>query len=142
MTTYMTFLMHKESSGSTYTKLCDIITFPDMGGEPEMIDITTLSDKMERKEPGIQKSDAKQFEVLYDPTTYDALKALENKEESYALWLGGNEDSDGTVTPTGASGKFEFKGKLSCYLVGKGTNEAHKIQVSIAPTSVIVKAAS
>ena len=55
MTTYMTFLMHKASSSGTYSKLCDIITFPDMGGEPEMIDITTLSDKMERKELGIQK---------------------------------------------------------------------------------------
>lgn len=140
MTTYMTFLMHKKSS--TYEKLCDIITFPDMGGEPEMIDITTLSDKMERKELGIQKSDSKPFEVLYDPTTYDTLAALENKEESYALWLGGDEQPDGSVTPTGSSGKFEFKGKLSCYLVGKGTNEAHKIQVTIAPTSVIVKAAS
>lgn len=142
MTTYMTFLMHKARSGGEYKKLCDIITFPDMGGEPEMIDITTLSDKMERKELGIQKSDSKQFEVLYDPGIYDTLAALENKEESYALWLGGDEQPDGSVNPTGSSGKFEFKGKLSFYLVGKGTNEAHKIQVTIAPTSVIVKAAS
>lgn len=140
MTTYMTFLMHAASPGTTYTKLVDIKEFPDMGGEPEMIDITTLSDKMERKELGVQRSEGKTFTCNYDPDTYDALVALENKEEDYSLWLGGTEGDNGEVTPTGSAGKFNFKGKLSCYLVGKSVNNAHEIRITIAPTSVIYKA--
>lgn len=140
MTTYMTFLMHKTSGVSeSFEKLVDIIDFPDMGGEPELIDITTLSDSMERKEPGIKKSDAKNFTCNYDEDTYDKLAALEGKEETYALWLGGTENEDGTVTPNGENGKWEWKGKLSCYLTGKGTNEAHAINISITNTSVITK---
>lgn len=141
MITYMTFLMHKKAgaSGGTYEKLVDIKEFPDMGGEPELIDITTLSDKMERKEPGIQKSDAKKFTCNYDEDTYDKLVALEDKEEEYALWLGGTEGDNGEVTPTGDKGKWEWKGMLSCYLVGKGTNEAHEISITITNTSVINK---
>lgn len=45
-TTYQTYLMHG-TSGS-YTKLCDIKEFPDLGGEPEQVEITTLSDSMRR----------------------------------------------------------------------------------------------
>ena len=140
MITYMTFLMHKKSGVSgDYEKLVDIKEFPDMGGEPELISITTLSDKMERNEPGIQKSDIKNFTCNYDEDTYDKLAELEGKEEEYALWLGGTEETDGTVTPTGSNGKWEWKGVLSCYLAGKGTNEAHEINISITNTTVITK---
>ena len=38
-----TFLMHKAEGGS-WEKLVDVTTSPATGGEPEMIDITTLSD--------------------------------------------------------------------------------------------------
>ena len=34
ISTYKVFLMHKASSGNTYTKLTDIKEFPDLGGEP------------------------------------------------------------------------------------------------------------
>jgi len=44
ISTYKTFLMHEQSG--TYEKLIDIKEFPDLGGAPEMIDVTTLSDKM------------------------------------------------------------------------------------------------
>ena len=36
ISTYKTYLMYKStSSAETYTKLCDIKSFPDLGGEPE-----------------------------------------------------------------------------------------------------------
>lgn len=36
ISTYKTYLMYKATTAATtYTKLCDIKSFPDLGGEPE-----------------------------------------------------------------------------------------------------------
>ena len=40
ISTYKVFLMHKTSGGDTYSKLVDIKEFPDLGGEPEMLETT------------------------------------------------------------------------------------------------------
>lgn len=65
---YKTFLMKGTTSGdtTTYEKLVDIKDFPDLGGAPEMLDITTLSDPMSTFIPGIQSLDALEFTTNYD----------------------------------------------------------------------------
>ena len=136
ISTYKVFLMHKASSGSTYTKLIDIKEFPDLGGEPEMLETTTLSDNMQTYIAGIQSMDALSFSANYDMTEYQTLKALEGKKESYAVWFGGTESS-GTVTPDGSNGKFSFDGELSVYPVGGGVNEVVGMNITIAPSSPI-----
>lgn len=133
--TYMTFLMHKKD-GSTYEKLVDIKTFPDIGGEPETLETTTLSDRMQTHILGIQGSEAMVFETNYDHTEYLALKELEGKTEGYAVWFGG-EESGNTVTPTGTEGKFSFDGMLSVRVTGGGVNEVRGMSISIAPSTVI-----
>ena len=134
ISTYKTFLMTKKSS--TYEKLVDIKDFPDMGGAPEMLETTTMSDKMQTYIPGIQSSDALEFTANYTLDDYKKLKALEGTEGDYAVWLGGTEAGD-VVTPTGSEGKFSFKGYLSVYLTGKGVNEVVDMTISIAPSSAI-----
>lgn len=54
--TYMTFLMHKNNS--TYEKLIDITEFPDLGTDPEMLETTTLSDRMQTFIMGIEGNEA------------------------------------------------------------------------------------
>lgn len=138
MITYMTFLMHKKAGVSaTWEKLIDIKDFPDLGGEPEMIETTTLSDRMKTYEPGIQDVSSLQFTAAYSLDKYKELKGYDNTEKDYSVWLGGTENSDGTVTPTGSGGKFTFKGKSSTYKSGGGTNEHQEMIITIAPTSVI-----
>ena len=132
--TYKTFLMHKESS--TYTKLIDIKDFPDMGGSPEMLETTTLSDGMQTNIPGIQALDALEFTANYTKEDYSKVKALEGKELDLAVWFGGTE-ADGEVTPTGDEGKFEFKGRLSVYVAGGGVNEVVDMKITIAASTVI-----
>ena len=136
ISTYKVFLMHKTSSGDTYTKLIDIKEFPDLGGEPEMLETTTLSDNMQTYIAGIQSMDGLSFSANYDMTEYQKLKALEGKKESYAVWFGGTESS-GTVTPDGSNGKFSFDGELSVYPVGGGVNEVVGMNITIAPSSPI-----
>ena len=141
ISTYKVFLMHKTSSGDTYTKLIDIKEFPDLGGEPEMLETTTLSDNMQTYIAGIQSMDGLSFSANYDMTEYQKLKALEGKKESYAVWFGGTESS-GTVTPDGSNGKFAFDGELSVYPVGGGVNEVVGMNITIAPSSPITFSAT
>lgn len=134
--TYMSFLMHS-TDGKTYTKLADIISYPDLGGSPETIDVTTLSDSMMTNILGLQSADSMEFPILYDPTTYQTIKGYENKTEFYAVWFGGTEGTSG-VTPTGSDGKFSFQGMLNIRVTGAGVNEARKATVTLAASTPIV----
>lgn len=136
ISTYKVFLMKKESTGDTYSKLVDIKEFPDLGGEPEMLETTTLSDNMQTYIAGIQSLDGLSFTANYDVTDFQTLKQLEGKTESYAVWFGGTESGD-VVTPDGSNGKFEFDGQLSVYPVGGGVNEVVDMNISIAPSTPI-----
>lgn len=132
--TYKTFLMTKKLE--TWGKLIDIKDFPDLGGEPELLETTTLSDNMQTYIPGIQSLDGLSFTANYDLEAYKKLKDLEDTEADYAVWLGGTE-AEGVVTPTGSDGKFTFKGKLSVFLAGGGVNEVRNMTITIAPSTVI-----
>ena len=131
---YKTFLMKK--TASNYEKLVDIKDFPDLGGAPEMLETTTLSDSMQTYVEGIQSLDALEFTINYDLETYETLLAMKGTETEFAVWFGGTE-SNGTVTPTGSEGKFNFKGYLSARVVGKGVNEVKEAIISIAPSTPI-----
>lgn len=136
ISTYKVFLMHKGSSESSYSKLIDIKEFPDLGGDPEMLETTTLSDKMQTFIAGIQSMDAMQFTANYTLSEYKELQKLNGKTESYAVWFGGTE-SGGTLTPSGSDGKFKFDGQLTCYPNGGGVNEVINLTISIAPSTPI-----
>lgn len=138
ISTYKSFLMHKVSE--KWEKLVDIKSFPDLGGAPELLETTTLSDNMTTNIMGIQSLDALEFECNYTKTDYTKLKELENKDTDFAVWLGGTEAS-GSVTPTGADGKFEFKGQLSVFVNGGGVNEVVNMTVSIAASTPITMGA-
>jgi len=135
ISTYKIFLMMK--GDSAYEKLIDIKDFPDLGGAPEMLETTTLSDKMQTYIPGIQSLDALAFTANYTKEDFTKLKALEGQEKEFAVWFGGTETADGTLTPDGSDGKFEFKGQLSAFPVGGGVNEVVDMTVTIAPSTPI-----
>ena len=115
--TYMTFLMHKKETA--WEKLLDITEFPDLGGDPELLETTTLSDKMQTYVNGVQSND-------------------EGKNEEYAVWFGGTETAS-SPTPTGSEGKFKFAGELSVYVTGGGVNEVRGMAITIAPSTPITE---
>ena len=132
---YKTFLM-KKGTGEAYEKLVDIKDFPDLGGAPEMLETTTLSDNMQTYIEGIQSQDALEFTANYDLDTYTTLNGLKGEETEFAVWFGGTDAGD-SLTPTGAEGKFNFKGYLTPRVVGKGVNEVREMIISIAPSTPI-----
>ena len=138
ISTYKVFLMKKGTS-DTYEKLVDIKDFPDLGGTPEMLETTTLSDGMQTYIPGIQSLDALEFTANYTKEDFTKLKALEGLDNDYSVWFGGTV-SGNTVTPTGDHGKFNFKGALSVFPVGGGVNEVVGMNITIAPSTAITMA--
>lgn len=136
ISTYKIFLMQSADGKSTWEKLIDIKDFPDLGGTPEMLETTTLSDGMQTYIPGIQSLDALEFTANYNLEDYKKLKQMKGTEKHLAVWFGGTESGD-TVTPTGTDGKFKFKGQLSVYPVGGGVNEVVDMKITIAPSTPI-----
>lgn len=135
-TSYQTYLMHS-TNGTTYEKLVDIKDTPDLGKDPDTIDITTLSDNQKRylndiKDPG----GALSFTCNYDIDDYKKLEQLAHKVEHYAIWFGGKTVGDDEV-PDGSDGKFEFDGDLSVYLKGTSVSSPVEMTLSIAPASEI-----
>ena len=135
ISTYKIFLMQKTSTD--WEKVVDIKEFPDLGGSPEMLETTTLSDRMQTYIPGIQSLDALEFTTNYTLDDYKKLKAMEGEEKEFAVWFGGTETA-GTLTPTGNDGKFQFNGQLSVFPVGGGVNEVVDMTITIPPSTPIV----
>lgn len=136
ISTYKVFLMHDSEGEGTYAKLIDIKSFPDLGGDPEMLETTTLSDQMQTFIAGIQSLDGLSFEANYTLADYKKLLALKGKQEKYAVWFGGTGDGS-ALTPTGDQGKFKFTGELTAYPTGGGVNEVVGLNISIAPSTPI-----
>lgn len=134
ISTYKVFLMIKKDTD--YEKLIDIKDFPDLGGAPESLETTTLSDAMQTHIPGIQSLDSLEFTANYTKADFTKLSELAGNEYDYAVWFGG-DDEGGTLTPTGADGKFGFKGQLGVYPVGAGVNEVVDMKINITPSTPI-----
>ena len=127
ISTYGVSLMCK-SNGSAYEKLVDIKDFPDLGGAPELLETTTLSDSMQTYIEGIQSADALEFTANYTKEDYTKCAALKGINNSFAVYFG----------EEGVNGKFEFQGLLSVRVNGGGVNEVVGMTISIAPTDAIV----
>lgn len=112
----------------TYSKLVDIKDFPDLGGAPEMLDITTLSDAAQRFINGIQQMKAMEFTANYTKTDYATLKALTGTNK-FALYFGTD----------GANGKFGWEGQATAWITGAKVNAPVEMKISIAPSTVITE---
>ena len=130
ISTYGISLMYKAKDATAYEKLIDIKDFPDLGGAPEMLETTTLSDNMQTYIPGIQTLDALEFTANYTLTDFRAIKEMEGVDTAFAVWFGAD----------GADGKFEFNGQISAFPVGGGVNEVVSMTISIAPSTPITLA--
>lgn len=137
ISTYKVFLMMENDS--KYEKLIDIKDFPDLGGSPEMLETTTLSDGSQTYIPGIESLDGLEFTANYTKADYDRLVALKGTDHKFSVWLGGTV-ANGVATPTGDNGKFNFSGQLSVVVNGGGVNEVVGMSISIAPSSAITVA--
>jgi hypothetical protein len=128
ISTYPISLKYDSSATETpsWTDVCDIKDFPDLGGAPDMLDMTTLADPSRTYIAGIKDQQALEFTANYDEDDMDAI-ALLTGTKKFQLWFGAS----------GASGKFAFSGTISAYVVGAGVNEVVDMKVVIVPSTPI-----
>lgn len=131
--TYQTYLM-KSTNGTEWTKLVDIKDAPALGGAPEQLDATTMSDKSTKNINGIQSMDAMEFTANYDPTDYQTLVALADTTTHFAVWLGGTTAG----VPDGNLGKFSWDGKLTVYVDALSVNAVKDMKINISKETDIV----
>lgn len=131
ISTYPVSLKYDSSSTETpsWADVCDIKDFPDLGGAPDMIETTTLSDAAKTYIAGIQDQQALEFTANYDEGDMDAI-ALLTGTKKFQLWFGTN----------GASGKFAWSGTISTYVVGAGANAVVDMKIIIVPSTPITVA--
>ena len=135
ISTYKTYLMYKTNTASTtYTKLCDIKSFPDLGGEPERIDVTTLSDKVRHYCAGVQDLSSFSFTANYIASDYQAINGLSGKQYDYAIWLGATT-SNNVDTPSGEDGKWSWTGDIYVFKAGGDVNAAQEMTITAFPST-------
>ena len=70
-------LSYKAAQGAEYTPLTNLQEIPDLGGEVEAIEITTLADAAHMYTDGIKNcGDSLEFKFLYEEAQFTALNAL------------------------------------------------------------------
>ena len=111
-------------SADSVAKVVDIKDFPDMIGDPEMLETTTLSDPQVTNIPGIKSSDTLTFTCNYTKADFTAVNADAEKLLYYTL-----EFSDGS--------KFAWQGQHTCGLPGKGVNEVIEFTINIAASTPV-----
>lgn len=117
-------LSYKTSSGGEFTPLTNLQEIPDLGGETEAIEITTLADEAHVYMDGIKNyGDSIAFKFLYDKTQFETLIGLTGT----LIWKVTLPD---TTTCT-------FSGTCSVKLDGAGVNAALGYTLSIKPSTAM-----
>ncbi len=109
------------------TKMCPIISYPDLIGVPEKIDTTNMDNEQETGIPGVKKLDNNEFEAYYTKEEYTELAAKQNTQGFFELEFGEN----------GAQGTFEWQGEYTVSILGAGINEARKMKIVVTPSTDI-----
>lgn len=134
--TMHTYLGVATGTGSTYNKLIDIKDFPAMGGAPEQIETTTLSQEVATFVNGVQSMSALEFLANYTKDDYDRVKAFQDgKVRKYCLVFGKTGTS--TTATYGDLGSFTWEGSLSAWLEGGSVNGVREMRISISATTEV-----
>lgn len=141
ISTIHTYLMVFDAATDTPTKadiskakkVADIKTFPDLGGKPNQLDATTLSDETEVKINGLEKTDTMDFEINYTLADHKSLVALKDKEQWYGVFFGASNSG----APDGHNGVFVFKGSASNYVKSGKADEVLTDDLTIARSTKV-----
>lgn len=110
------------SSGAGVTAVVDIKSFPDLGGPPNMIEVTTLADAMQTFIAGIQSSGEMAFTCNYTKAKYILANSTAGTPMHYEITFG-------------TEGAFIWQGTHSIHLTGGGVNDPVEMVVTVAPST-------
>ena len=112
-------------SGDSYIELTNLQEIPELGGDTEAIEITTLADSAHTYTDGIKNyGDSLAFKFLYEAEQFSTLNALSGSQN----WK--------VELPDATS--CSFGGTCSVKLDGVGVNSALTYTLSVKPNSEMV----
>ena len=127
-----------------------LIEVPDLGGSPEKIDVTTLSDANRQYINGIQDYGELTFKFVYDAGEIKI--GEETHPSNYDFLISVITPAEATNTPIvwkilypGVGGKtfgFEFKGSASLTMDAMSVNSALTFTLTIAVSSDVTRVVS
>ena len=118
-------LSYKAGEASSFVELTNLQEIPELGGEKESIEITTLADAAHTYTDGlINYGDSLAFKFLYEKTQFATLNGLEGEIE----WKVELPDAEACT----------FSGSASVKLDGVGVNAALTYTLNIKPSSEMV----
>ena len=119
-------LSYDAEGGSDFTELTDLQEVPELGGESESVEVTTLADAAHTYIPGILNyGDSLGFKFLYSKAQFTTLQGLAGKTPAWKVEL-----------PDGAS--CTFKGGCSVKMDAIAVNGALTYTLGIKPNSAMV----
>lgn len=145
--TYGTYLqIYDYSSGSDkFIKMIDIKDFPDLGGSPNTIDATSLSDNMQVNVLGIQQVDTLSFTANLTWTEFTRLKTLSDGHRdaifNFRIVFANSAYAAATMeTNTDITGGHQayWKGQFTIYQNGGGVDEVLGCTITTSNTTEIV----
>lgn len=126
VSTATTTLNYKVLVGDTFSKLCDIINYPDLGSTPSKLDTTDLSQSTFKTSIlGLQELPDLTFEANYDEDVYNTISELTANSYYFQLMFGT------------ADGKFEWQGQIRVYANGAGVDEVRKMTITLSASTAI-----
>lgn len=112
-------------NGAEFIELTNLQEIPDLGGEVEAIEITTLADAAHTYTDGLKNyGDSLAFKFLYDGVQFETLNGLTGSSE----WK--------VELPDGAN--CTFGGTSSVKLDGVGVNAALTYTLSVKPNTEMI----
>ena len=113
------------SSSSNVSKNVDIKDYPDMIGDPNLIDTTTLSDSQQTNILGIKTSSVLPFTVNLETENLSTLKASEGSPLYFKLKLG-------TIA------NLTWQGSYALGVPGKGVDNAIELKINVVNSTPVV----
>ncbi len=118
-------LGYKKGNGAEYTKLTNLQEIPELGGDVEAIEVTTLADSAHMYVDGIKNyGDSLAFKFLYEDSQFTTLNGI-TESCSWQVEL-----------PEGST--CTFNGTCSVKLDSVGVNAALTYTLNIKPNSEMV----
>lgn len=118
-------LSYKNGDAGEFIELTNLQEIPELGGDVEAIEITTLADSAHMYTDGIKNyGDSLAFKFLYEKTQFDALEGLTGT----STWK--------VTLPDGEA--CTFNGTNSVKLDGVGVNAALTYTLAVKPNSEMV----
>ena len=110
-----------------WTELCKIKSYPALGGAPEQLETTDLTDETQTFVPGVQSMDSMDFTANYMLDSYKGVKAKAGQALYYRIKMGAS-GKDGVAT---------WQGQHSVYVNEGEVNGIREMTISVSPSSKI-----